>query len=64
MSLLKNLVYLLEKRLKKVFSLSSIDKLIDIQVNLDDLASLLKNHEAFHKPRRLYYMGQGYHKLH
>lgn len=29
---------------KQVFSLSSIDKLIEIQINMDDLASLLKKH--------------------
>lgn len=30
---------------RQTFSLSSIDKLIDIQVNLDDIALLLKKHK-------------------
>lgn len=33
---------------RQAFSLSSIDKLINIQVNLDDLASLLKKHKKFY----------------
>lgn len=33
---------------KKPFSLSSIDKLVDIQVNLDDLSMLLKKHKKFY----------------
>lgn len=33
---------------KEVFSLSSIDKFIEIQINLDDLSSLLKKHKKCH----------------